>query len=510
MLGVGTTPPVNAECGVCEVSGHRDSERSAHSAMLRYEAGSGDGGCRPEYQGPSRVHLQVREWRTVHLALRYRYSNAPRWIQGLRLHSGGEHKPSEPGNGFAAELARRGTWRLSHENGNVHAGFEPAGTTWRLLAWFLDFFVFGVLWFAVNTLVGLGLLGGVAAYLVVVAIPLTALRGQTVGQMAMGLTVVDMKGHSPPGPLRAAAHVLLSLLLAPFEAMWFVLMVWLRTPFMGRAEAGAAAIRAMPQRLLHDRLAGTAVVRLRWNENAWRRWARRDYPESQVAGAAARAATLAMAGGSSADEARVKGHIAAVEAGGEYRCRPDRTRPFLALWIVLDVFLGSLCLLGLANTGLSPAVVGTDAALITGPILATLATLLVARNSGFYLTRETVTRRNWLGRLVATSPRSEIIEVNVVADIWSWAEFTVVHPQRDPMRGLKETYSAPSSLDDTMRTNLSGSLVWWSDVRFREFRQVLGAAPHEPALNVSSPSRPHESASAVPNHKRSRLRRPDS
>ena len=31
---VGTTPPVNAECAVCEVSGRSDSHRSAHSAMM--------------------------------------------------------------------------------------------------------------------------------------------------------------------------------------------------------------------------------------------------------------------------------------------------------------------------------------------------------------------------------------------------------------------------------------------------------------------------------------------
>src|SRR6266581_9350205 len=32
------TPPVNAERGVCEVSRRSDSQRSAHSAMLRCEA----------------------------------------------------------------------------------------------------------------------------------------------------------------------------------------------------------------------------------------------------------------------------------------------------------------------------------------------------------------------------------------------------------------------------------------------------------------------------------------
>jgi uncharacterized RDD family membrane protein YckC len=192
----------------------------------------------------------------------------------------------------------------SHENGTVLAEFQPAGITWRLMAWFLDFLVFGILWFAVNTLVGVGLLGGIAVYLVLVAIPLTAIRGQTVGQMAMGLNVIDMKGHSPPGPLRAAAHVLLSVVLAPFDAMWFVLMVWIQTLFMDRAEAGAEALRAMPQRLLHDRLASTAVVGVRWNEDGWRRWARREYGQSQAAEAGALAAATTQAGGSRPDSGR--------------------------------------------------------------------------------------------------------------------------------------------------------------------------------------------------------------
>jgi uncharacterized RDD family membrane protein YckC len=370
---------------------------------------------------------------------------------------------------------------FSHENGTVLAEFQPAGMTWRLLAWFLDFFVFGILWFAVNTLVGVGLLGGIAVYLVLVAIPLTAIRGQTVGQMAMGLNVVDMNGHSPPGPLRAAAHVLLSLVLAPFEAMWFVLMVWIRTLFMDRAEAGAEGLRAMPQRLLHDRLAATAVVGVRWKEDAWRRWGRREYGQSQAAEAGARAAATIQAGGSSPADARVRGHIAAIEAGGEYRCRPDRTRPFLALWIMLDAFFGSLGLLGLAYTGLTPAVLGTDAALMSGPILATVAALLVSRNSGFYLTRDTLTRRNWLGRPVASFPRSEVLADSLVRGTWGWAEFTVKNPQRYP---LKNMYAPLSSLDDNMRTSLSTPLVWWSDARFREFQHVLGAAHNEVLSNT--------------------------
>jgi uncharacterized RDD family membrane protein YckC len=384
---------------------------------------------------------------------------------------------------------------LSHKNGTVLAGLEPAGTTWRLLAWFLDFFVFGILLFALSSLgITANLLVGIAAYLVVVAIPLTALRGQTVGQMAMGLNVVDMNGHSPPGPLRAAAHVLLSIVLAPFEALWFVLMVWVRTPFMDRAEAGTAALRAMPERLLHDRLAGTAVVRLSWTEDRWRRWARRDYPEPQVAQAAARAASASMASGSSPAEARIRGHIAAVEAGGEYRCRPDRTRPLLTLWIVLDAFFGSASVLGLAYTGLSPSVLGTDAALLSGPILATVATLLVGRHSGFFLTDDRVGRRNWLGRSVASFPRSEVLDVSPLRDTWGWAEFTVKHPQRYPMRALKLMYAPLPSLEDAKRTNLSAWLVWWSDARFNEFQQVLGAASHEPAVNVASLSGPHEAA----------------
>src|SRR5258708_31800887 len=54
--GVGTTPPVNAECGVCEVSRRRNSQRSALSAMLGYEAGAGDG-LRTRYLDLGKVAL---------------------------------------------------------------------------------------------------------------------------------------------------------------------------------------------------------------------------------------------------------------------------------------------------------------------------------------------------------------------------------------------------------------------------------------------------------------------
>lgn len=102
---------------------------------------------------------------------------------------------------------------------------KPARPAKRFYAWTIDFLLFWAIWITATWVgLALNLLAALAAYLLLVSIPLTAIRGQSVGQLVMGLGVVDLGGRRPPNPLRAAGHVLLSVLLAPLNALLFVFL----------------------------------------------------------------------------------------------------------------------------------------------------------------------------------------------------------------------------------------------------------------------------------------------
>jgi hypothetical protein len=363
-----------------------------------------------------------------------------------------------------------------------------AASTWkRALAWVVDFFVFFALWALLNLLTAtvVNLPVGLAFYLLGVAIPLTAIRGQTVGQIALGVVVVDTSGRCPPGPLRAAAHVALSLALGPLNALLFILLDWFKVAQLGlRPEAGAAALKAMPGRLLHERIAGTAVIDSRHGttEPQLENWAKRNYHNALVASAAANAAAAAVGSGSNAADAAISGHCAAVIAGGEYRCRPDRTGIWIALWIVLGAAFGSMGALGLAFRG--PTLDGLEVLVLLtiGPAVGLVSMLLVRRNSGYYLTANTLKRLTWLGKVAASFPRSEVRGMNFVpagqGTSWSgigigWAEFDVEHPERYPVRGFRALYLPESAIDDSRQSRLSAWLIWWSDQRSKEFERVF-------------------------------------
>lgn len=367
----------------------------------------------------------------------------------------------------------------------------PAPIVLRVGAWVIDFFVFLALSFFLGSIASVfsnttvPVWSDIAAYILLVAIPLTAIRGQTIGQFALGLAVVDVNGQRPPGVGRAAAHVALSLLLAPIEGLLFSGLAIVAPGSAipeSKAEAGVAALAAMEGRQLHDRLAGTVVLNIRHHVSDWQSWGRRHYRDRTIAAAAARAAASSIASGSSAADAEISGYRAAVQAGGEYRCVPDRTGTWIALWVVIGVAFGSLTVLGLAYNGPSPGGLVILALVTVGPALATAPPLLTSINSGHYLTRDKVGRRDWLRRTVACFPRADVVSTNLIpahqetslsALGFAWAEFEVKHPQLYPVRGLKAWYLPESRIPDSQQSELSAWLFWWSERRFRELQSVF-------------------------------------
>ena len=73
------------------------------------------------------------------------------------------------------------------------------------------------------------------------------------------------------------------------------------------------------------------------------------YSDPQVAAAAADAAMSAIESDSIPEVAAIDGHRAAINQGGEYRCRPDRTGAAIAVCVLLALLFVPATLFGLSN-----------------------------------------------------------------------------------------------------------------------------------------------------------------
>ncbi len=138
---------------------------------------------------------------------------------------------------------------------------RPAGIMRRIVATALDAFAF---WIGVAVLNFLGLpalvnwlpLAVVGAYFVL----LTARRGQTFGKLLMGIEVVSAAGR-PPSILRV---VLRELVGKPVVVLLMLGLVIVALPFrrIGLSRRLARLAGSATQHGWHDRIAGTAVVRV--------------------------------------------------------------------------------------------------------------------------------------------------------------------------------------------------------------------------------------------------------
>lgn len=202
----------------------------------------------------------------------------------------------------------------------------------------------------------------------------------------------------------------------------------------------------------------------------WQIWARSNYPDPSVASAAVNAALAAIENGSPPAVAAVQGHQAAIAAEGEYRCRPDRTgKAILVCFLFAALFIPA----GLSGLSVNASFWGYVFLAVTGggPLFGMVGMVLVRVNSYFFVTRRTVGRRSWLGRVVETIPRAKVIGVDIRKGSW------------------KNVYSARSLSsgeympdDSTMQVKIRGGftglhtiLYWWTDDRLNELSRVLDA-----------------------------------
>jgi uncharacterized RDD family membrane protein YckC len=126
----------------------------------------------------------------------------------------------------------------------------PASVVRRMLAVFIDFFVFFAVWIAFGAAIRVGSLYYALGFLFVVDVALTAFLGISVGRWATGIRVARPDGHRP-GP---GAAILRTALV--FLTGWVGLVVFL---IMERL-ASWGMISSLPSRMWWDAAAGTRVV----------------------------------------------------------------------------------------------------------------------------------------------------------------------------------------------------------------------------------------------------------
>lgn|GEM_PF-4987014 len=194
-------------------------------------------------------------------------------------------------------------------------------------------------------------------------------------------------------------------------------------------------------------------------ETSWRKWAAAQYPDLAAANVAAEAAIAAARAMTPVESIRVAAHRAAVDAGAEYRCRPDRAGMAIALCVLLFAIFVPATLSGLS---INPAVGGYLflAGSILLPVLGVVGLVMVRKNSCFFVNREMVGRRSWRGSQVAAVPRAGLRSVNLRAG--SWAK-TVLGDEPD--EATVEIVGDHASIPTT-------DLYWWSNARIRELAQV--------------------------------------
>lgn len=193
----------------------------------------------------------------------------------------------------------------------------------------------------------------------------------------------------------------------------------------------------------------------------WVTWARSIYHEPEVASAAAKAALSAIDEGWIPSAAALRGHKAAVDAGGEYRCRPNRTAKAIVVCLLVAAMFIPAILSGI-SVNPSPAGYVFLAIMGGGPLLGVVALALVRLNSCFFVTRETIGRRNFLRRVVLSGHRSSSGRITVRGGGWTKALLT------------NEPDDSEVQIEMPGLTPSRTGLYWWTDDRIREFAAVAG------------------------------------
>ena len=192
---------------------------------------------------------------------------------------------------------------------------------------------------------------------------------------------------------------------------------------------------------------------------SWEAWAQKQYPLPVGARAAAHAAIVADESGAGQWNASIAGHRAAVAAGDEYVCKPDRAGIAIALVCILFLMFVPASLAGLS---VNPAVGGFLflAGAIVLPVLGFLGLLRVRRNSCLFVNREIVGRRDWRGRTVAAAPRTMVTSVDIQQGSWDR-----VMLDDEPDEATMTVQAGRASIPTT-------EMFWWSNARMREFAAV--------------------------------------
>jgi hypothetical protein len=193
----------------------------------------------------------------------------------------------------------------------------------------------------------------------------------------------------------------------------------------------------------------------------WVTWARTNYSDPQVAAAAVDAAMSAIEHGSIPNAAAIEGHEAAISAGGEYRCRPDRTGAAMAVCVLVALLFIPATLAGLS---VNPALGGYVFLAVVGggPVVAFLGILQIRRNACFFVNRRELGRRGWRGNLVFSAARSDVSFIRLRSGSWAAAMF---------QRGGDDSNATLVMSGDRSE---STDLYWWTDGHFKEFARVAG------------------------------------
>lgn len=193
---------------------------------------------------------------------------------------------------------------------------------------------------------------------------------------------------------------------------------------------------------------------------SWEAWAQKLYPLPVAARAAAQAAIAADASGAGQWNATIAGHRAAVNAGDEYVCKPDRAGLLVVVSVLVFMLFAPASLLGLT---VNPALGGFLflAGSVILPALGVVGAAGVRRNACFFVTREILGRRDWRGRVVASVPRTMVESVTLHTGDWQTVLLTDEGPQESTL--VVRTHGAPFP---------TTALYWWSNARVREFAAV--------------------------------------
>lgn len=193
-------------------------------------------------------------------------------------------------------------------------------------------------------------------------------------------------------------------------------------------------------------------------EASWLRWASKHYEDPTVAQVVASAAYAATRQGISPQAATIVGHRAAVAAGGEYVCRPDRAGIAIAVCVLVFLMFVPASLAGLTvNPGLGGYLFLAGSLAL--PALAVAGLVMVRRNSCFFVNWKTVGRRNWRGQVVMDVYRRNVTGASVRS-------------------GEANTLWTEEPDESTLSINLPGgvqqitALYWWSNARAAEFAAV--------------------------------------